>query len=1107
MNKKLLIFLTSITFLISCNIVNNNNISYKDKNTFKIKGIANTVYSGLMPINDVIVVALNSKAKEYKFYGVSGQQIKITQKSITNQNCYLQLYDSAGSILSSNSGTNGIAEINFTLTSTGMHSVVIGSDVNTSTGVYQVSINGAESTSHPVVAVLPNDYLWDQQGFPTTQLSKGDFVVAWQKYTPTTGWDIYARLYNANGSPKAPEFLVNSTTVGDQINPFIAINQSGYFTIVWEGNGIGDNSGIFMQRFYPNASKYDPYYEERVNSFTDGIQSNPSVVMGENLSTAIFWQTNGASTSDYNGIWLGRFSHYSLGLETKVNQTLTGNHLNPKSSMNSSGEIVTTWQYSDNTNNDIYYRKYRLYDTNYSTNEVIANQKKSGICSNPDSAVFIDGKYALTWQVNGSSDNSDGIYTRFFTTSDANLGFSASNPEFLVNQSSTNDNSYPVISSNQQNGISKDNFVISWMGFGLGDNTGIFRRMYNISSPTPIGSEYRTNLLTDGVQERPAVALSVNSTEDNPNNISSYSKFVQIWKARNTFNSVDGIYVTMIRSNNQNIYNEFRVDQKENNGSEPAGLIPLNDIITVPYHSGIESGFISKPKEYKFYGVSGQPVRIKQKGINSNDCYIQLFNPNGTLVSENKNLSGLASINTTLNMTGMWKIKVNTDAYLNSNVIPNGVYQVSINADEGNSHPVVAVMPQDYLWDQQGFPTTQLLKGDFIVAWQKYSPTTGWDVYARLYNANGSPKAPEFLVNSTTVGDQLHPSISINKFGYFTIVWEGNGIGDNSGIFMQRFYPNASKYDPYYEERVNSFTDGIQSNPSVVMGENLSTAIFWQTNGASTSNYNGIWLGRFSHYSLGTETQVNGVLTGTNTNPKASINSSGEIAVAWQASSANDNYDVHYKRYNLYNLNYSTGEAQANYYVNGLQLNPDIVINDNNTMAMTWQTNGSLIGLDGIYVRLLNIPDYYEPEFKINITNSNDLSYPAISLNLENGIYKNNFLVSWMGNGSGDDTGIYGRIYNIISGYSQSSELRFNNLLNGSQERPSIAFNVNSSNDSNLNISDPNYSKFLTVWQTRNSTDNTDGIYALRSRNSLSFLENEKRVNINTSISGTVNNN
>lgn len=329
-------------------------------------------------------------------------------------------------------------------------------------------------------------------------------------------------------------------------------------------------------------------------------------------------------------------------------------------------------------------------------------------------------------------------------------------------------------------------------------------------------------------------------------------------------------------------------------------------------------------------------------------------------------------------------------------------------------------------------------------------------------------------------------------------------LDDDTGIYMQRFNSDGSRFYSLSELRINYLTDGIQSNPSVVEGQDGSTAFVWQTDGSATNN--GIWLRKVG-YDVGynNETRVNDVLTGIHANPKVGMNNGGDFVVVWQGSSANDNYDIHYKKYNLYSST-TNAEIQANYLVNGIQSNPDVVITDDNRIVIAWQTNGSIIGNDGIYSRYIDTPAGVPVEIKANSTISNDLSYPSISMNHSSGLYNNDFVITWMGNGDGDSTGIYQRRYNIGTLSPQNPEYRMNYLINGSQEKPAIALGTNSANDSNLLPTDLGYSKFITVWQTRNSTDSTDGIYALKTRNNNYSIANELKVNANTSVSGGASN-
>src|SRR5262245_10815414 len=73
----------------------------------------------------------------------------------------------------------------------------------------------------------------------------GNFVVAWQSFNQagaTSGRDIYARRFQADGTPiDSAEFLVNTTTANQQFDPDIAVDAaSGKFVIGWWG-------GLFLQ--------------------------------------------------------------------------------------------------------------------------------------------------------------------------------------------------------------------------------------------------------------------------------------------------------------------------------------------------------------------------------------------------------------------------------------------------------------------------------------------------------------------------------------------------------------------------------------------------------------------------------------------------------------------------------------------------------------------------------------------------------------------------------------------------------------------------------------------------------------------------------------------
>jgi Ca2+-binding RTX toxin-like protein len=89
-------------------------------------------------------------------------------------------------------------------------------------------------------------------------LTGGGFVVTWESapVSGATGQDgsgigIYARRFNADGSPASGEFKVNTITNGDQKRPRIAALSNGGFVIVWRNES---PTSFLAQRYSANGS-------------------------------------------------------------------------------------------------------------------------------------------------------------------------------------------------------------------------------------------------------------------------------------------------------------------------------------------------------------------------------------------------------------------------------------------------------------------------------------------------------------------------------------------------------------------------------------------------------------------------------------------------------------------------------------------------------------------------------------------------------------------------------------------------------------------------------------------------------------------------------------
>ncbi|WP_424930769.1 cadherin domain-containing protein, partial [Amaricoccus tamworthensis] len=127
-----------------------------------------------------------------------------------------------------------------------------GVDDTSSTGI-KARLFAADGTPD-APEFLVNSETNSYQDYPTvTALSDGGFVVSWHSndgVDDTSSTGIKARLFAADGTPDGPEFLVNSETYSGQYSPTITALSDGGFVVSWYSNdGVDDtsSSGIKAQ--------------------------------------------------------------------------------------------------------------------------------------------------------------------------------------------------------------------------------------------------------------------------------------------------------------------------------------------------------------------------------------------------------------------------------------------------------------------------------------------------------------------------------------------------------------------------------------------------------------------------------------------------------------------------------------------------------------------------------------------------------------------------------------------------------------------------------------------------------------------------------------------
>src|SRR6185503_20432602 len=93
--------------------------------------------------------------------------------------------------------------------------------------------------------------------------------------------------------------------------------------------------------------------------------------------------------------------------------------------------------------------------------------------------------------------------------------------------------------------------------------------------------------------------------------------------------------------------------------------------------------------------------------------------------------------------------------------------------------------------------------GNFVVVWASYLEDGSlYGVFGQRYAGAGTALGSEFRVNTYTTGAQTFPSVAADAAGNFVVVWHSNGQdGSSFGVFGQRYSSSGTPLGP--EFRVN----------------------------------------------------------------------------------------------------------------------------------------------------------------------------------------------------------------------------------------------------------------------------------------------------------------
>jgi hypothetical protein len=227
----------------------------------------------------------------------------------------------------------------------------------------------------------------------------GEFVIAWNSWNQDGGdRGVYAQRFDASGNKDGIEFRVNSTTAYSQAKPRVKYFSDGKFIVIWEsfkqdGSGYGMYGRIFNSDGTANTNEF------QINTFTTDYQWFGDVDIFDDDSFIVAWCSWEQDGED-GGIYVQRFNSEGIkaGEEVRINKTTAQYQWLPRIKKLSGKNVAVVWSSwkQDGSREGIVAAFVDEYNQRY-TFETVVNEYSESFQWEPDFIVTGDNEILVVW--------------------------------------------------------------------------------------------------------------------------------------------------------------------------------------------------------------------------------------------------------------------------------------------------------------------------------------------------------------------------------------------------------------------------------------------------------------------------------------------------------------------------------------------------------------------------------------------------------------------------------------------------------------------------------------------------------------------------------------
>ncbi|NBB17509.1 hypothetical protein GVN21_19280, partial [Caulobacter sp. SLTY] len=794
----------------------------------------------------------------------------------------------------------------------------------------------------------------------------GSFVVVWTSDGNVNGDDIVARLFNADGTPRAPEFVVNSYTGYFENRPDVTVLADGDFFVSWTQQD--DSSwGVFGQRFGADGARLTLAGEaggspSRINDTTAREQYWPEVTALADGGWIVTWQSYdqeaapGQPGDETWGIYAKRYAadgsvvqmYDAAGVaanEVRINVTVAGSQQHAQVVQLAGGGFAFSWYGPDGSDGGQFVR---IYDASGhpvtsigADGELRANSTTAGEqgAEGGSLAALTDGGFVVTWHSNGQDGSGYGIYGQVYNADGTTRG-----GEFHVSSYAYDSQQEPKVTSLPDGG-----FMVVWTSLGQdGSSWGVYGQRFDATGDA-VGAEFRLNETIAGDQSTPAIAVQPDG-----------SGVIVVWEGTDASGAgVDGKRIPLPNAATELAIDTAGVEQQVNSYATSDQ--------TYPSVTKLQDG--SYVVVWQSNGQDGSSWGVYAKHFDSDGDAIQLTDAGGN---------------------PLWVL----DGSGNPVLVPDGqgnMVQVPLTEFRVNSYTAS---------EQRGANVVATADGGFMVVFQSYGNTAAgdgdWGVYARKYDADmqlemltdasGNPVA-ELRLNSFVSSTQEAPKAAVLADGSVVVTWQSIGVdGDSWGVASRRI--DAAGQLVGVDAVVNATTTDQQHSPAITALTDGDYVISWSSNAHDGAEW-GVYGQRFNADGTkdGAEFLVNTLTDSVQIYPSIAGLRDGGFVIAWQtytgADSDNSGYGIAGQRYD------AAGNAVGGeFLINGIayqdQSQVTLVAAPDGGFVVAWTSHQADGSSNGVVARRFdaqgNATEPYGDDVLVNSYSLNDQSGPALAM-------------------------------------------------------------------------------------------------------------------------------